>query len=143
MTTTAQSPAHSRVTVSTPGYSITGTWAGRTGGNRTSDARRYREGGELYREEVGGSPATTEDMTLSRPFKRDRDIELLRWLVRNAGKAMLTITDQPLDEDGNAYGRPLVETARLLGCSRPDADADDTTGIQRLEITVAPSGDLA
>jgi hypothetical protein len=141
--TIADSPAHSRITIqSDDGFLIAGTWAARSGGNRTSTEDRYHEGGELFREEVAGSPATTENMTLSRPFKRDRDIALLRWAHRNAGRRILHITEQPLDDDGNAFGDPLVDTARLLGCNRPDVDADNTGSRKRIEFTVAPFGDI-
>lgn len=143
MTTIADSPAHSRITIqSEDGFVITGTWANRSGGNRTSTVDRYHEGGELFKEEVAASPATSETMTLGRPFKRDRDIALMKWFHRNAGRRILRITEQPLDDDGNAFGDPLVDTARLIGCNRPDVDADNTGTRKRLEITVEPFGDI-
>lgn len=142
--TMPDSPAHSRITIQSDDDTvIAGTWAQRTGGNRVAEERRSREGGDLFNEDVAASPPRTETMTLSRPYKRDRDIALLKWFHRNAGRRILRITEQPLDDDGNAYGDPLVDNARLLGCNRPDADADDTGGTKRLEITVAPFGELA
>lgn len=141
-TETAQSPAHSRITITaSDGRVIEGTWAKRSGGNTTSEERRYHEGG-VYEEEVAGGPSTQENMTLSRPYKKSRDIELYRWARRVAGKIILTITEQPLDDDGNAYGQPLVDTARLLGVTRPEVDADDTGGTSYIELSVSPYGAL-
>lgn len=141
--TIADSPAHSVITITADdGFPIPGTFARRTGGNRTSTERRYREGGQLKREEVGGGPATTENQTYSRPYKRDRDIAILRWAHRVAGGMLLTIVEQPIDDDENPFGDPIVDRARLLGCNRPDIDADDTSGLKNIELTVAPFGEL-
>lgn len=141
MTAPASSPAHTRVTLVGFAIDIPGTWARKTGGNVTSEPRRWREGGELFREEVAGGPSTTENVTVSRNFRRDRDLSLYRWAKRNAGQVFGSISEQPLDEAGNPYGSPLVSRCILLGVNGIDVDADDTSGFQMLEFSLAVEGE--
>lgn len=139
----ASSPAHFRTTLSGGPFEVEGTWAQQSGGNKTAEARRYREGGSPS-EEVAGGPSTRDDMTLSRPFKRDRDLDLALKLDRAVGSARFTVTKQPLGDDFEAYGKPIVfADALLIGCNWPDGDADGGDDTARIEITVAVSGDIA
>ncbi len=143
--TTAQSPAQSRITITADdGFPIRGTWQTRSGGTRSAPERREREGGELFKEEVGAGPGSTETTVLSRSYKRERDVQLLRWAHRNAGLVMLTITEVELDEEGNAAPgvAPMVDRGRLLACNRPEVDANNVTGFKRIEFTVATTGEI-
>lgn len=137
----ASSPAHTRVTLKGFPIEMPGTWARKSGGNVTSEARRWREGGELTKEEVAGGPSTTEDVTVSRNYRPDRDGEILRWAKRHGGRAYGTLIEQDLDSDENPYGKPVVSRVLLLGVNGKDVDADDTSGFQMLELTLAITGE--
>lgn len=139
---TASSPAQFRVKLS--GFDFAkgdvGAWARKSGGNRTAEVRRYREGGNPD-EEVGAGPASRDDMTLSRPWKRTRDQELARRADRQVDRNDRgTITVQPLDEDFNPFGRPYLYEGVLIGCNHPDVDSDATGDTANLELVFATSG---
>lgn len=139
----ASSPAHSRVTLSGFPFETPGTWARKTGDAVSVEPRRHREGGELFKEEVSGGPSTTETITVSRNFRRDRDLSLYKAARRFAGRVYGSISQQPLGEDGEPWGDPIVSEVLLLGVGGLDVDADDTSGFQSLEFTLAVSGESA
>lgn len=139
----ASAPAHTRVVLTFPGIDVVGTWARKSGGNVSSESRRWHEGGELVREEIAGGPVTTEDITVSRNYRYDRDAAILRWAMRNAGKAYGTISEQDIDVYGDPVGQPFVRECLLQGVNGKDVDADDTTGFQVLEFTLSASGEVA
>lgn len=133
----ASSAADAVVTMSEFGIEVPGTW-GQAGGNKSAEPRTYFESGSRE-EEVAGGPASRDNLTLSRPFKRDRDIELCRYFDRHAGSARGTVTKQFTDEDGNAYGDPVVWSDSLvLACNWPDHDPDGGDTTARVEIVLRP-----
>jgi hypothetical protein len=138
----ASSPAHTRVTLKFPDIDIKGTWARKTGGNVDSETRRWHEGGEINREEVAGGPTTTEDITVSRNYRWDRDAEVLRWAIRNSGKVYGTIIEQDIDNFGDPAGSPFVRECLLKGNNGKDVDADDRTGFQTLDLVLSVSGEV-
>lgn len=139
----ASSPAQFRVTLSGGPFEVSGAFAQMAGGNKTGEVRTYREGGEPAPQKAGG-PTDRDDITLGRPWRRTRDAELAVAFDRAVMKSRWTVTKQPLDEDFNAYGRPMVfHDCLLTGCNHPDVDADAVGDIARLELTFAPSGELA
>jgi hypothetical protein len=95
------------------------TWSG---GEADSDEVKYSPGG-MGPEESQGGRATVGNVTVGRQYKRDRDHELVRWLIPRRGRARFTANRQPLDADGNAYGRPLVYTGVLKAVSPQDVDS--------------------
>lgn len=139
----ASAPAHTRVTITFPDIEIPGTWARKSGGNITSEARRWHEGGELTQEEIAGGPVSTEDVTVSRNYRYDRDAVILRWAMRNAGRAFGTIAEQDIDAYGDPVGQPFVRQCLLQGVNGKDVDADDTSGFQNIELTLSVAGEVA
>lgn len=137
----ASSPAHSRITLSFPDFEVVGTWARKSGGNVSSEPRKWHEGGELFKEEQAGGPTTTENVTVSRNYRYDRDAPILRWAKKNAGRAMGTFSEQDLDANGEPVGDPFVSECMLQGVNGREVNADDTTGFQNLELTLSVSGE--
>jgi hypothetical protein len=134
----ASSAADFLVTLSGFPFDIPGSWAQQGGGNKSAEPRRYREGGTRT-EEIGGGPTSRDNITVGRPFKADRDVIIGRAADQQAGRARGTITKQPLDEDGNAFGDPLVyPDSLLLSCTWPDTDADALDTTARIELALAP-----
>ena len=120
-----------QVTVSVDGKPL-GVWDTRSGGDTDSDigSKNTGEGRKLYH----GRP-NYADLTVSRDFERERDHELSRTLERRAGRAPMTVSEQPLDEDGNAWGKPKVWTGKLKSVNTGEYDAD--SGDPRtLELTM-------
>lgn len=143
MATPAASPSHFRVTLAGFGIDIPGAFMTQGGGNVTAEVRRFRPGGSPH-EEVSGGPTSRDDVTVAREWRRDRDLAIYLWADRNAGRARGSITVQPLDDDYNAYGSPVVYADALLtAAAKPDVDSDAGTDVAQLSLTFAVSGPLA
>lgn len=120
-----------QVTVSVDGKPL-GVWDTRSGGDTDSDigSRNTGEGRKLY-----NGRAAHADLTVSRDYERERDHELARTLRLRAGRAPMTVSEQPLDEDGNPWGKPTVSTGKLKSVNTGEYDAD--SGDPRtLELTM-------
>jgi hypothetical protein len=114
---------------------IDGYFAERTGGEMSSDASREFDGGSLTPEVLAG-PATPGDLTVRRPYKPERDAELLRRLRPLCGRWRTSISSTPTDRDLVAVGSPTVWTGVLTGVNDPEADASSGDAA-RIELTFA------
>lgn len=139
----ASSPAHQRITLSGFPFDTPGTWSKKTGGRTTSTPRRHHEGGELFSEEVSGGPSTSENITVQRQYRVDRDAAMLVAAQRYCGRAYGNAAIQDLDEAGDPYGKPRVRNVLLVEVGEPDYDADDQTGHAMIEFVLAISGEVA
>jgi len=101
---------------------IEGYFARKSGGATAAEASKVWDGGSL-RPTVLTAPAQTEDVTVSRPFRRERDAALLARLRRIVGRSSHTITVTPTDRDLVPAGQPEVYTGVLRSVSGPDPDA--------------------
>ena len=145
----ASSPAQFLVTLHDFGFSKSkkskgknlGRWSSLSGGNASSEIRRYHEGGSPS-EEVAGGPGTREDTTIGRPFRYDRDVAVWKWAEKERGKARGDVQIQPLDGEFKPKGRPIVYAkALLMGVNAPEIDAEAVGDVARIELTFALSGD--
>jgi hypothetical protein len=102
-----------------------GVYDSLSGGAVTAEETKHRPGG-MGRQESYGGPASTENVTFSRVFKRGRDTELLHFLMSRVGKGRCTVNRQPLDSDGNAFGDPLVYTGILNGVTPGEVDSNSS-----------------
>lgn len=111
------------------------TWEG---GDITADNTKHRRGGMGPQVAVPG-PATVEDVTITRDYDPPRDHQHAHWLSSAVGKARVIATKSVLDEDGNAFGRPLVIRGILVGYNHPghDSDSGDTAFVG---IVISPDG---
>lgn len=104
-----------------------------SGGVTSAEVSKRRAGGMGSQYSKVALP-DNEDVTISRDYDRERDHELRRTLMRRTGRAMATISEQPLDDDGVPWGKPIVYTGRLSGVSPSEVDAN--SGDDRmLELT--------
>lgn len=126
-----------RVTVSLDG-TPTGVWDKMTGGNRDSDDPTYPPGGMGEPIALGGR-SWTEPVTVSRIYDLERDHSLIATLHARTGKGWVVVTKQPLDEDGNAYGEPIVRAGKLKSVVEPDVDSESSDP-SMLEIEVTSPG---
>lgn len=114
---------------------IDGYFSTRTGGEMTSDASREFDGGSLTPEVLTG-PATPGDLTVGRPYKPERDAELLRRLRPLVGRWRTSVASTPTDRDLVAVGSPTVWQGVLIGVNDPEADAGSGDAV-RIELTFA------
>lgn len=111
-----------------------------TGPEVDSTETKYKPGGMADEIVLGGS-RTISNVVVTRLFDIRRDNDLAKDLARKAGKATMTVSRQPLDPDGNPYGRPLVTSGTLKRVKFPDLDSEGT-GAALLELEMSTSGTL-
>lgn len=119
-----------------------GIWDQQGGGEIDSEETTYRPGGMAPRISLGGS-TTVGNVTLTRLCDRGRDWDLLRRLASTrVGKAECIVAKQPLDTDGNPWGRPLVYRGKLKTVTPPETDSNSSDAAT-WEITVTPEGNVS
>lgn len=104
-------------------------------GERIPFVFNRREGGETVAEEsktypgggrpqqAHGGPTTVENVTLAAEFIPAQDHEVLRNLRNRVGKGRAVVTEQLLDADGVAFGRPDTWTGVLQSVTTGNYDA--------------------
>lgn len=112
-----------------------GVFDKRTGGDTTVASVKHRPGGMGPEKSYRALP-TFSDLTCSRVYERERDHELVRWLRNAAGSVRAQVTEQPLDEDGNAWGTPTTWSGRLTNVKPGQADSGSST-VRMFEFDVA------
>lgn len=111
-----------------PGY-----WAALSGRAIDSESRLVRDGGTLVADVIT-DPPETEIITVSRPYKPERDKAVRDRLQRLVGVFMATITEQDTGRLLDPVGDPTVyPDATLVGMTPPDRDAESGEGA-RLEL---------
>lgn len=124
------------VTVTVDGRAI-GTFDTFSGGEVDSEETKYRPGGMAAQVSLGG-PVNVGNVTVGRLYDGVRDDELVPWLRSRIGKGAATVTRQPLDTDGNVFGRPWVYTGVLKMLTVPDHDSNSADAAM-LELEVSSS----
>lgn len=94
-----------------------------TGGAATSKSVRYRPSNGLENQLTLGGPKETEKATLTRLYESAID-SVVEWLLVQAGRANVTVTKQPIDEDGHNFGHALVYTGKLTEVKPPPTDSE-------------------
>jgi hypothetical protein len=112
-----------------------GIWDKMTGGEIDSEDTKYAPGGMKPQISLGGR-VMTGNITVSRLYRLARDHDLAQWLIVRAGKATVKINKQPLDLDGNVYGRPIVYVGKLKRVTFPEVDSESSTaGLLEIECS--------
>lgn len=102
---------------------IEGYWSTFSGGNVSADTNKVYDGGNLTPEVLSG-PAEADNVTISRPFDDNRDMELVAQLRQQVGTFSATLSATPTDRNLVAVGKPRVyPDALLVGLTEPDYDA--------------------
>lgn len=105
------------------------------GGETSADDSRHKRGGMQGSVPLGGTKEVG-NITTSRLYDGFMQ-EQEPWLENGVGALEATITKQPLDDAGLAFGRPRVFTAKLVTLTPPDHDADSSDGAM-IELEFAP-----
>lgn len=127
-----------QVTVSIAGDDL-GVWTSRKGGSVDSEETKIKPGGMLPEVSLGGS-RSTENVTLEKVFDLDDIGTKHAWLISKVGSGDVSITQQPLDRDGNVYGTAWSYTGTLKSATLPEYDANGNDA-SMIEIEVTISGD--
>jgi len=130
------SQQQSLVTVTVAGVAL-GMFQTRTGGETSAEIAKYRPGG-MMKEKVRKGLSSVGDVTVTREWERERDLEQERWLHTVTGRADMIVSDQPLDENGSPYGKPTIFTGTLQSVNGGDSDAGSNDG-KMLELVMTTS----
>jgi hypothetical protein len=115
---------------------IKGIWDKMSGGEIDSEETIYHPGGMEDPVSLGGRKSVG-NVTLTRLYRLGRDHDAIQSLINAVGKSKVTISKQPLDIDGNVYGRPIVYNGILKRISPPDTDSEASgAGLIEMEVTV-------
>lgn len=114
-----------------------GVWDSFSGGGVDSEETKYRPGGMAAQISLGGSKST-ENITLGRLFRADRDNLIVKQLNSLCGNGDCVVVKQMLTVDGAATGEPLTYAGTLKSCKAPDHNSEsDDPGMIELEISAA------
>jgi hypothetical protein len=110
-----------------------GVWDTFSGGGPTTKTNMHRPGG-MGEQVIYTSLPTYADVKVGRVLNDDRDWELSRRLATKCGRVRCSATVQPLDADGNAYGKSKTYSGILA--SLDDGKVDSTSEANKmLELT--------
>jgi hypothetical protein len=112
------------ITVVVNGQSL-GVFDSYSGGDATAGTVQHRPGG-MGPQQSYASLAKYSGLTISRVLEPSRDWELVRSLTQIAGTCDASMTEQPLDADGNPWGNPKVFTGafRSVKPGKVDSTSD-------------------
>jgi hypothetical protein len=130
----------SAITVSIDGID-TGIWEMKSGGEVDSDDTQIYPGARQAPVSLGGKQIPGP-ITLTRTFDLTRDLGQIKGWMNKAGKARVTVKDQPLDADDNPFGTAIVQTGKLKTVTPPDRDSTDS-GAAQVVIVVSVDGTVA
>lgn len=102
---------------------VEGNFATKSGGETSADTTAVWDGGAITPERLA-SPAETANVTVSRPFRPERDRAIIRRLRPLVGILRTAVTVQDLTGEMVAVGDPTVyANALLVRIADPEADA--------------------
>lgn len=116
-----------------------GTFDKFAGGEIDSEETTYKLGGMGARVSLGGS-VNVGNVTVSTLYDLTRIHSIVHKLIAKVGKADVVINKQPLDVDGNAFGRPLTYRGKLKQVHPPEPDSESSdAALLELEVTATGS----
>jgi len=114
-----------------------GVWDSMDGGEVDSNESKFAPGGMAPEVSLGGKQ-TVGNIKVKRLYDLNRDHTVMPYLMGAAGKVDVIVTKQPLDVDGNAFGRPLVYRGKLKTVTPPNHDSTSSDpSMLELEISSA------
>lgn len=125
-----------RTTAYVEGVGDLGVWDTHSGIEIDSDEQKYRAGDGVWLS-LGGQ-SEPANVTVTRILQRERDMPLMGRLLDAAGKAGGYITQQPLDEDGSAWGPAMQAkgTFKRVKLAESDSNARSDPSMMELEFTI-------
>lgn len=102
-----------------------GVWDKKDGGEVDSDDNKYYPGGMVKPISLGGK-VTTGNVTLARIYDRVDDHDKINDWYQAAGHGRITVSQRPLDFNGNPVGRPIIMAGTLKRVLTPAVDSTGT-----------------
>lgn len=124
------------ITVSVDGEDL-GIFDKLTGGEVESEETKYRPGGMQPHVSLGGAK-TVANVVVSRMLLTTDNLHAL---YAKCGRAGMVVSRSLMDDNGNAFGRPLVYSGKLQRVAPPEVDSEGSDAAL-LELECAPSGSV-
>jgi hypothetical protein len=106
-----------------------------SGGDISAPVNKHRPGG-MGPEITYLSLPTYSDITLTKAYNTQQDQDILADLHVMIGNTQVTVSIQPLDDAGNAWGTPRQYQGRLIGVK--DGGTDSMSNAVRMwDVTIA------
>lgn len=113
-----------------------GVWDKMSGGDMDSSEQKFYPGGMQSPISLGGRP-TVPNLVVQRLYRLGRDHDVIQKMFDCVGRSRCTVSKQPLDINGNVYGRPIVFNGTLKRVKPPDVDSEtNTAGLLEIEVTI-------
>lgn len=106
-----------------------------SGGDSTAPVNKHRPGG-LGIETLYATQTVYGNVTVGRVLQTARDWEMIRALNPKAGKVRAAVVGQPLDPDGNAYGKATTYSGAFIRVTPGSADSNSSSN-RMVEIEIA------
>lgn len=117
-----------------------GVWDTMEGGESDSEETKYKPGGMQAEISLGGS-RSIGNITLSRLLAKE-DWDFMRDMMNQTGRVRCTVSRQPLDADGNPWGRPLTYRGVLKAVMPGETDSNSSDALT-WEIEISTEGSVA
>lgn len=123
----------------TDGQKVKFTFDKMTGGKVTAKDTKYRPGNGTEDEVSLGGSTTVDNITVTGQLTYDKYL-WLPWLFQQAGKADMWVNRQPLDHDGNPFGKALSYKGKLIDVepSGTDSMSDAANTLMLTQSSVTP-----
>ena len=109
------------------------------GGSIQAKVTKYRPANGTEDEILLGGAKVVSDVTMQAIMTYDMYL-WLPWMISQAGKGDIYVNKQPIDRDGNAYGKALNYKGKLGDVTPPDTDSQsDKAALLGLTATVTTS----
>lgn len=115
-----------------------GTFDTFTGGGVDSEELKYHLGGMSGVISLGGL-SEVDNVVIGRIYLLERDNTYVGRLLDTPGKRGMVIAKQPLDADGNVWGRPLIYLGTHKRCTPPEHDSNAGADPAIIELEMTPS----
>lgn len=115
-----------------------GVWDTLGGGEVEAEETKYRPGGMAAEVSLGGY-TSVGNLTLGRLLTKAQWEPMATLMRTKVGKATVSVSRQPLDVDGQPFGKPLVYSGTLMNVTPGDTDSNSSDA-QVWEITVSTVG---
>jgi hypothetical protein len=110
-----------------------------SGGKITTKVTKYRAANGTEDEQVLGGAKVVDDITVLGLMTYDMYL-WLPWMIAQAGKADAYVNKQPVDRDGNAFGKALNYSGKLQDVEPPATDShSDNAALLGLTFSVTTS----
>lgn len=114
-----------------------GVWDNATGGGVDSDELKYSPGRMADQVSLGGR-TLPENLVLQRLYDLKDDHDRINTLLNGVGKAKVSASKRPMDQDGNEYGKSIIYQGKLKRVAPPEAQSEaNSAALLEIEVSVA------